>query len=35
MDVEALVRVLKQEEHDASSFYTSELAKSQEEALNR
>ncbi len=35
MDVESLVRVLKQEESDASSFYTSELAKAQEEALDR
>lgn len=35
MDEQALVRLLKQEEADASSYHDSELAKAQEEALNR
>lgn len=35
MDETALVSILKQEEADASSYYNSELAKAQEESLNR
>ncbi len=35
MDEQALVRILKQEETDASSYQDSDLAKAQEEALKR